>query len=115
MGSYYGAVNDMIREPDTEANVKPVTQTITTDPKTGEQMMTVKGRPEDLSAANPNTPTVTLAAQPTFNFGAPQMPPGQYMNLGNSAERQPVPYQAPSAPAAPVSQPTAPVAPVYGM
>ena len=73
MGSYYGAVNDMIREPDTEANVKPVTQTITTDPVTGEQMMTVKGRPQDLSATNPNTPTVT---QPRFSFNAGQ-PPAQ--------------------------------------
>jgi len=71
MGNYYGAVNDMIREPDTEANVKPVTQTITTDPVTGEQMMTVKGRPQDLSAANPNTPTVS---QPRFNFNAGQTP-----------------------------------------
>jgi len=82
MGSYYGAVNDMVREPDTEANVKPVTQTITTDPVTGEQMMTVKGRPEDLSAANPNTPTVS---QPRFNFNAP-------------APAQPAPSAAPVAP-----------------
>ena len=57
-----------------QGNVKPVTQTITTDPSTGDQTMTVKGRPEDLSAANPLTPTVTMpgqppAAQPTFNFG----------------------------------------------
>jgi len=66
MGNYYGAVNDMLEPPATEANVKPVTQTITTDPKTGEQMMTVKGRPEDLSASNPNTPTVS---QPRFSFG----------------------------------------------
>jgi hypothetical protein len=71
MGNYYGLVNDMLREPDTEANVKPVTQTITTDPVTGEQMMTVKGRPQDLSVANPNTPTVS---QPRFNFGAGQPP-----------------------------------------
>ena len=69
MGNYYGSVNDMLREPDTEANVKPVTQTITTDPVTGEQMMTIKGRPEDLSVANPNTPTVT---PPRFRFNAGQ-------------------------------------------
>jgi hypothetical protein len=66
MGNYYGQVNDVLEQPDTSANVKPVTQTVTTDPRTGEQMMTVKGRPEDLSASNPNTPTVS---QPRFNFG----------------------------------------------
>jgi len=88
------------QEPDTEANVKPVTQTITTDPVTGEQMMTVKGRPQDLSAGNPNTPTVTPAGmpppQPTFTFGTPQA--------------QSMPPQAPPAPVAPppaVSMPPA--------
>lgn len=89
MGSYYGAVNDML-DSTTEANVKPVTQTITTDPKTGEQMMTVKGRPEDLSAANPNTPTIT---QPRFNLPSPvTTPPNQYMNLANTGAA-PVAYQ----------------------
>jgi hypothetical protein len=106
MGNYYGAVNDML-DTNMEANVKPVTQTITTDPRTGEQMMTVKGRPEDLSANNPNTPTVS---QPRFNFGAPQGQPNQYMNLANSASTQPVAYQPPVAPQMapqpqPVSQP----------
>lgn len=89
MGSYYGQVNDMLEQPSTEANIKPVTQTITTDPKTGEQMMTVKGRPEDLSASNPNTPTVS---QPKFNFGSTQPQPVQ---------------QAPQ-PVAPVAPPQAP-------
>jgi hypothetical protein len=46
------------------ANVKPVTQTIKTDPTTGEQMMTVSGRPQDLSADNPLTPTILPAGQP---------------------------------------------------
>lgn len=95
MGNYYGAVNDML-DTGTEANVKPVTQTITTDPQTGEQMMTVKGRPQDLSAANPNTPTVT---QPT---PAPQP---QYLNLANTASTQPVSYQPPAQPVAPVQPP----------
>jgi hypothetical protein len=56
-----------------EGNVKPVTQTIKTNPQTGEQEMTIKGTPQDLSAANPLTPTVTMPgqAQPTFNFNQP--------------------------------------------
>ena len=89
------------QEPDTEANVKPVTQTITTDPVTGEQMMTVKGRPEDLSANNPNTPTVTPAgqppAQPTFTFGTPQAQP--------MPQAQPAPVAPPPAAPMPQAQP----------
>ena len=105
MGSYYGPALDAVPPLDTnaEANVKPVTQTITTDPTTGEQMMTVKGRPQDLSASNPNTPTVTPAA-PKFNM--PNQQPNQYMDLGNSANKEPVAYQPPTPPA-----PVAPVAP----
>jgi len=37
---------------------RPVKQTITTDPRTGQQTMKIEGSVEDLSAANPNTPTV---------------------------------------------------------
>ena len=47
-------------EEDIVGNVKPVTQTIKTDPLTGEQTMTIKGSPQDLSAANPLTPTVSM-------------------------------------------------------
>jgi len=46
------------------AKTTPVKQTIITDPDTGEQTMKVEGRVEDLSAANPNTPTVTAPAVP---------------------------------------------------
>jgi hypothetical protein len=69
MGNYYGSATDYLNRDDTEteANVKPVTQTITTDPKTGDRMMTVKGRPEDLSAANPNTPTVVPARNDNYS------------------------------------------------
>jgi soluble lytic murein transglycosylase-like protein len=38
--------------------MQPVKQTITTDPRTGKQTMKIEGSVEDLSAANPNTPTV---------------------------------------------------------
>ena len=47
-------------EEDIVGNVKPVTQTIKTDPLTGEQTMTIKGSPQDLTAANPLTPTVSM-------------------------------------------------------
>jgi hypothetical protein len=101
------------QEPDIEANVKPVTQTITTDPVTGEQMMTVKGRPEDLSAANPNTPTVTPAGitppQPRFTFGAPQIQPEP--NIQPPAPVAPPPVQQAPVQQAPVQQAPAPVAP----
>ena len=47
----------------------PVKQTITTDPTTGEQKMKIEGSVQDLTAANPLTPTVSGPAVPT------QMPP----------------------------------------
>ena len=60
----------------------PVKQTITTDPQTGEQKMKIEGSVQDLSAANPLTPTVTGPAVPTAPQPAPapvvqqqQMPP----------------------------------------
>jgi len=37
---------------------RPVKQTITTDPRTGQQTMKIEGSVQDLSSANPNTPTV---------------------------------------------------------
>ena len=52
-------------EEDAVGNARPVTQTIKTDPITGEQTMTIKGSPQDLSAANPLTPTVVMPGQPS--------------------------------------------------
>lgn len=49
-------------------NATPVTQTIKTNPVTGEQEMTIKGTPADLSAANPRTPTVTAPVSPDQIF-----------------------------------------------
>ena len=48
----------MFQDDREEGNVKPVTQTIKTDPRTGQQTMTISGSPQDLSVANPFTPTV---------------------------------------------------------
>ncbi len=47
------------RQEQVAADATPVTQTIKTNPVTGEQEMTVKGNVRDLSAANPLTPTVS--------------------------------------------------------
>lgn len=55
-------------EAEAAANAKPVTQTIKTNPVTGEQEMTIKGSPQDLSAANPLTPTVAGPVSPTDTF-----------------------------------------------
>jgi hypothetical protein len=59
-------------EEEDTGNVKPVTQTIKTDPVTGEQTMTVKGSPYDLSAANPNTPTLSTPMGGINNLAGPQ-------------------------------------------
>ena len=56
-------------EEDIVGNARPVTQTIKTDPITGEQTMTIKGSPYDLSAANPLTPTVAQPVAPTTAGG----------------------------------------------
>ncbi len=50
-----------------EALQKPVKQTITTNPD-GSQEMTIKGTPEALSSANPNTPTVTGPVSPDETY-----------------------------------------------
>ena len=54
------------------ANATPVTQTIKTNPVTGEQEMTIKGSPQDLSAANPLTPTVSGPVNPADTFSRMQ-------------------------------------------
>ena len=46
---------------------QPVTQTIKIDPKTGKQTMTISGSTEDLSSANPLTPTVSQPAAATMS------------------------------------------------
>lgn len=56
-----------------EGNVTPVTQTIKTDPVTGEQTMTVSGNVEDLSPVNPLAPTI----QPGLQNRPPMSQPPQ--------------------------------------
>lgn len=73
MGNYVGGY--MLTPPEDEeerrrrlglppAESRPVKQTITTDPRTGEQTMKIEGSVQDLSAANPRTPTVTAPVSP---------------------------------------------------
>ena len=88
-----------------QANATPVTQTIKTDPITGQQEMTIKGSPQDLSSANPLTPTVSAPGEPFSGQGL-RMP----------ASMQPVAPTpvAPTPPPQVISQPApqpAPVAP----
>jgi hypothetical protein len=94
----YSSVAPSVTPEETEANTRPVTQTITTDPVTGQQMMTVRGRPEDLTSANPYTPTVSgpavPGAQPAMGRVGLRATPDQFMpQMG-----QPAPAMAPGAP-----------------
>jgi hypothetical protein len=84
-----------------EEAAKPVTQTLKIDPKTGEQTLTVSGSPEDLSAANPLTPTVAQPEQPI----APALP-------AQTATPAPVaPVAAEQMPAQVATPPQGPVTP----
>ena len=99
---------------DTEANVKPVTQTIKTDPITGEQTMTVKGSPQDLSAANPYTPTVLppQGATPTVSSQPPVQAVPAVPEVAPAPIVQPQPVAQAPAPVNPAAAPVpAPVAP----
>jgi hypothetical protein len=52
----------------------PVKQTITTDPETGAQTMKIEGSVQDLSAANPMTPTVSGPVVPAMGQGGAGKP-----------------------------------------
>lgn len=66
-----------------QTSSKPVTQTIKTDPATGQQEITIKGSPQDLSAANPMTPTVSGPAIPqAYNEFTARMESGANPNIG---------------------------------
>ncbi len=123
---------------DTEANAKPVTQTIKTDPQSGEQTMTISGSVQDLTAANPLTPTVIEPGQmmpPMPQFGeavqlaGPMVPGAVSRQTESQAQRraremQAQPYRGPSqgvegqtvaqpmaqTVAQPIAQPVAPMA-----
>ena len=69
MGNYTGVdETEEERRRRLAAEATPVTQTVTTNPVSGEQTMTIKGSPQDLSAANPRTPTVIAPVAPNQVF-----------------------------------------------
>jgi hypothetical protein len=88
LAARYGKLPDAFGNYEDEdvGNAKPVTQTIKTDPDTGEQTMTIKGSPYDLSAANPNTPTVTMPTGGINSLAGPQdrMTPSQPAAVRNA-------------------------------
>lgn len=66
-----------------EPSSKPVTQTIKIDPVTGQQEVTIKGSAQDLSAANPLTPTVATPVIPqAYNQFTAQMESGNRPDIG---------------------------------
>lgn len=66
-----------------EPSSKPVTQTIKIDPATGEQEVTIKGSAQDLSAANPLTPTVSAPVIPqAYNEFTARMESGNRPDIG---------------------------------
>lgn len=66
-----------------EPTSKPVTQTIKIDPVTGQQEVTIKGSAQDLSAANPFTPTVAAPVIPqAYNQFTAQMESGNRPDIG---------------------------------
>ena len=70
--------------PEQPVEPTPVKQTITTDPATGEQKMTISGSVQDLSAANPLTPTVTGPAVPTVERETAQPPAAQAQQVAQA-------------------------------
>jgi len=78
---------------------KPVTQTIKTDPDTGEQTVTISGSAEDLGPGNRMTPTVLPAARPrmapdAYNEFTRQMESGANPNIGYHDPRRSTAYGA---------------------
>jgi hypothetical protein len=70
-----------------QGQVTPVKQTVTIDPVTGEQKMKIEGSVQDLSAANPLTPTVVAPAKPVspadlYNQYTQQQESGANPNIG---------------------------------
>lgn len=70
MGNFIGDTYDEEeRRRQEQEKATPVKQTITTDPVTGRQTMKIEGSVQDLSAANPMTPTVVSPVAPDTTFG----------------------------------------------
>ena len=87
------------REEEAAAAATPVTQTIKTNPVTGEQEMTIKGTPQDLSAANPLTPTVLGPAVPEQTIAQPMAMPQPGPGVQVASIGPGLPQTQPAAPA----------------
>jgi hypothetical protein len=90
----------------------PVKQTITTDPRTGEQKMTISGSVQDLTAANPLTPTVSQPVTPGQAVAQDQQAQAQQlMQMPDAQQREQAAVERMRAAAA-ATQPPAEAAPV---
>jgi hypothetical protein len=87
-----------------ETQPTPVKQTITTDPQTGEQKMKIEGSVQDLTAANPLTPTVSGPAVPAM------MPPPAAPQAQAQAQPRPMPTPVPVPAQLPAAGPINPAA-----
>ena len=89
----------------------PVKQTITTDPRTGEQKMTISGSVQDLTAANPLTPTVSQPVTPGQAVAQDQQAQAQQlMQMPDAQQREQAAVERMRAAAA-VTQPPPEAAP----
>jgi hypothetical protein len=77
----------------------PVKETRTTDPATGEVKLKLEGNEADLTAANPNTPTITRPGQPAVGAGYTGSALTPQFNFAQPA------MAAPAAPVAPQPDP----------
>jgi len=104
---------------DTEQPVEPtpVKQTITTDPRTGEQKMKIEGSVQDLSSANPLTPTVNQPVTPGQAVAQDQQAQAQLlMQMPDAQQREQAAVERMRAAAAatqpaPEAEPTGPSIP----
>ena len=69
---------------------RPVKETITTDPITGERTVKIEGSERDLSALNTRTPTVTMPSQAIAAPAAPVAPPQPVAQLQPQVTAAPV-------------------------
>ena len=94
MNKQMDPVQQMPMGRDVEPEPTPVKQTITTDPITGEQKMKIEGSVQDLTAANPLTPTVSGPAVPAAMPPPQVMPQPRVMSPQMAAPQPAMPQQA---------------------
>lgn len=91
---------------------EPIKQTITFDPATGQQKMKLEGSVQDLSAANPLTPTVSMPSTPMAPGGMTGPTPEEIMRDEEQRRQYDLMMARPAGPVAPpTAQPPAAIAP----